>query len=62
VLFGTTQPNFFLDADSLLYEGEHRKTRARIEENLVTSTSNNSQEDSELLEDSVKRFEDEIDL
>jgi hypothetical protein len=48
------QPNltFVLDAGSLRYEGERRRTRTRVEENLVASTnSNNDQEDPDLLKD-----------
>jgi hypothetical protein len=56
-----------LDAGSLCYEGERRRTRARVEENLVAYTNNNNdQEDPDLLEvaveDSNEPFEDEIDL
>jgi hypothetical protein len=58
---------FVLDASSLRYEGESCRTRARIEEDLVASTNDNSdQEDPDLLEDAVDDFdeasEDEIDL
>jgi hypothetical protein len=46
---------FLLGAGSLRYEGERRKTRARVEENLVASTNNNNdQEDPDLLEDAVQ--------
>lgn len=58
---------FVLDACSLRYEGERRRSRTPVQENLtIPVISNDDQADPDWLEDAIKDFDepsqDEIDL